>query len=68
MTQITTINPATDATVATYDLMSAATAFEKVEAGQAAFLDWRKNLMKRVRHTFATLPRHYVKRQMNLPR
>lgn len=42
MTQITTINPATDATVATYDLMSAATAFEKVEAGQAAFLDWRK--------------------------
>jgi succinate-semialdehyde dehydrogenase/glutarate-semialdehyde dehydrogenase len=42
MTQIITINPATDETIATYDLTSADTAFEKVEACHAAFLEWRK--------------------------
>ncbi len=41
MTKITTINPATEAKIATYDLMSADTAFEKVEACHAAFLEWR---------------------------
>jgi len=41
MTKIKTINPATEAEIATYDLMSAHTAFEKVEACHAAFLEWR---------------------------
>lgn len=38
---ITTTNPATDATLATYDLMSADMAFKKLEASQAAFTDWK---------------------------
>lgn len=42
MTKITTINPAAEEVIATYDVMSAAAAFEKVEACHAAFLDWRK--------------------------
>ncbi len=42
MTQIQTVNPATDEPLATYDLMSADTAFDKVEASYAAFLEWKK--------------------------
>lgn len=42
MNQITTTNPATDEKIATYDLMSADTAFKKLEGCHAAFLDWRK--------------------------
>lgn len=42
MTQIQTVNPATDETLTTYDLISADTAFEKVEACHAAFLEWQK--------------------------
>jgi len=42
MTQITTINPATDEAIATYDLMNASAAFEKVKACHTAFLDWRE--------------------------
>jgi succinate-semialdehyde dehydrogenase / glutarate-semialdehyde dehydrogenase len=38
---ITTTNPATDETLATYDLMSAETAFGKLEASHAAFTDWK---------------------------
>jgi len=38
---ITTNNPATKATIQTYDLMDEAAAFEKVEACYAAFLQWR---------------------------
>ncbi len=38
---ITTNNPATKATINTYDLMDEAAAFEKVEACYAAFLQWR---------------------------
>ncbi|GHA95934.1 hypothetical protein GCM10009069_18500 [Algimonas arctica] len=41
MTQITTINPATDTKIASYDVMSSDQAFDKVERCQAAFLDWR---------------------------
>ncbi|KDA03151.1 NAD-dependent succinate-semialdehyde dehydrogenase [Hyphomonas oceanitis] len=38
---ITTTNPATDETLATYDLMSAETALGKLEASHAAFMDWK---------------------------
>ncbi|WP_309672640.1 NAD-dependent succinate-semialdehyde dehydrogenase [Gemmatimonas sp.] len=41
MTRITTINPATEDTIATYELMGTDAAFEKVEACHAAFLQWR---------------------------
>ncbi|MGY3038603.1 succinate-semialdehyde dehydrogenase/glutarate-semialdehyde dehydrogenase [Rhodanobacter sp. TND4EL1] len=42
MKTITTTNPATKETITTYDLMSKDTAFEKVEACHAAFLQWKK--------------------------
>jgi succinate-semialdehyde dehydrogenase/glutarate-semialdehyde dehydrogenase len=42
MTQITTVNPATEETIATYDLTDTETAFKKIEACHAAFLEWRK--------------------------
>ena len=42
MSQIRTINPATEATINSYDLMSAEGAFAKVEACHAAFLKWQK--------------------------
>ncbi|MEL7182394.1 MAG: NAD-dependent succinate-semialdehyde dehydrogenase [Pseudomonadota bacterium] len=41
MTAFSTINPATDCELVGYDLMSAETAFRKVEKCHAAFLDWR---------------------------
>ena len=41
MAQISTINPATDAEIATYDLMSQETAFGIIEDCHAAFQDWR---------------------------
>ncbi|ALE17221.1 Succinate-semialdehyde dehydrogenase [NAD] [Altererythrobacter epoxidivorans] len=41
MAQITTNNPATRETIATYDLMSKDEAFAKIEAAHEAFLDWR---------------------------
>jgi succinate-semialdehyde dehydrogenase/glutarate-semialdehyde dehydrogenase len=41
MTHITTINPATDETIAQHELMNEETALEKLEACHAAFLDWR---------------------------
>ena len=42
MTQIRTVNPATEETIASYDMISADMAFKKVEACHAAFLEWRK--------------------------
>lgn len=42
MTQISTVNPATDKTITTYDLISADAAFKKVEAAHAAFQQWRQ--------------------------
>ena len=42
MTRIITTNPATDEPIATYDLMSADAAFEKIETCHIAFLDWRE--------------------------
>jgi len=41
MTQITTINPATDQTIATYDLMDKQAAFEKLDRAHEAYLGWR---------------------------
>ncbi|MGJ8545411.1 MAG: NAD-dependent succinate-semialdehyde dehydrogenase [Sulfitobacter sp.] len=41
MSKITTINPATEEEIATYELMSEAEAVSKLEACHAAFLDWR---------------------------
>lgn len=41
MNQITTINPANDTEIKTYDVMDAQTAFAKVEKCHAAFQDWR---------------------------
>jgi len=40
-TTITTINPATEAAITTYEFMSRDAAFERVEACHAAFLQWR---------------------------
>ncbi len=41
MTQISTTNPATEKTIATYDVMTSETAFDKIEKCHAAFRDWR---------------------------
>ena len=42
MSRITTINPATEEEIMSYDLMTEAEAVEAVEACHAAFLKWRK--------------------------
>ncbi|MGB3408388.1 MAG: NAD-dependent succinate-semialdehyde dehydrogenase [Jannaschia sp.] len=42
MSKITTINPATEEKIQTYDLMTEAEAVDRLEACHAAFLDWRK--------------------------
>ncbi|PJI84501.1 succinate-semialdehyde dehydrogenase/glutarate-semialdehyde dehydrogenase [Yoonia maricola] len=41
MTQISTINPATEETIATYDVMTSDVAFDKIEKCHKAFLAWR---------------------------
>jgi succinate-semialdehyde dehydrogenase/glutarate-semialdehyde dehydrogenase len=42
MSTITTINPATEQPIKTYELMSEAEATRRLEASHAAFLEWRK--------------------------
>ena len=42
MSKITTINPATEEEIQTYDRMSESEAIDRVEACHAAFLEWRK--------------------------
>jgi len=42
MTQIKTVNPATDTQIATYALMGAETAHTMIEQCHAAFLEWRQ--------------------------
>lgn len=42
MSNITTINPATEETIETYELMSEDEAVRRLEASHAAFLEWRK--------------------------
>jgi succinate-semialdehyde dehydrogenase/glutarate-semialdehyde dehydrogenase len=41
MTQISTTNPATEETIATYDVMTSDVAFDKIEKCHEAFLEWR---------------------------
>lgn len=41
MAQITTINPATDEKISSYELMSKEAAFDKVKSAHEAFLQWR---------------------------
>ena len=42
MSTITTINPATEEEIRTYDIMTEREAMDRVEACHAAFLEWRK--------------------------
>ncbi len=42
MSKIKTVNPATEVTITSYDMMSLETAVSKVEACHVAFLDWRE--------------------------
>ncbi|MEH6832130.1 MAG: aldehyde dehydrogenase family protein, partial [Sulfitobacter sp.] len=42
MTQISTINPATDAKIADYDVMTRDAAFAKVQSCHDAFTEWRQ--------------------------
>ncbi|KQI70550.1 succinate-semialdehyde dehydrogenase [Loktanella sp. 5RATIMAR09] len=46
MTQISTTNPATEKKIATYDVMTPETAFDKIEKCHAAFRDWRTKTHK----------------------
>lgn len=46
MTQIRTINPATDKMIATYNLMTSDAAFDKIENCHSAFLEWRSKSHK----------------------
>lgn len=41
MSQITTVNPANDETLSTYDKIDKKAAFEKIDAAQAAFENWK---------------------------
>ncbi|MDA3858738.1 MAG: aldehyde dehydrogenase family protein, partial [Roseovarius sp.] len=41
MTQISSINPATEETISQFDLMDEKTEFSKIEAAHAAFLNWK---------------------------
>ncbi|WP_187432358.1 Succinate-semialdehyde dehydrogenase [NADP(+)] 1 (plasmid) [Roseobacter fucihabitans] len=41
MTHISTTNPATEETIATYDVMTSDVAFDKIEKCHEAFLEWR---------------------------
>lgn len=42
MSTLTTTNPATEESIATYDLMSEGSAFARIDASHAAFLEWRR--------------------------
>ena len=42
MPTITTVNPATEQVIQTYDLMSERDAMDRVDACHAGFQDWRK--------------------------
>ena len=53
MSKITTINPATEEEIQTYDLMSEHEATERVEACHDAFLKWRE-VPRKDRATYLT--------------
>src|ERR687887_814835 len=48
--QLTTINPATEEVINTYDIMTKEQISEKAKKAQNAFLDWKKDVQKRADH------------------
>jgi succinate-semialdehyde dehydrogenase/glutarate-semialdehyde dehydrogenase len=48
--QITTINPATEEVINTYEIMTKEQIIEKAKKAQNAFLDWKKDIHKRADH------------------
>jgi succinate-semialdehyde dehydrogenase/glutarate-semialdehyde dehydrogenase/succinyl-CoA reductase len=48
--QLTTINPATEEAINTYDIMTKEQISEKAKKAQNAFLDWKKDIQKRADH------------------
>ena len=48
--QITTINPATEEVVKTYEIMTKEQIKEKTKKAQSAHLDWKKDIQKRADH------------------
>ena len=48
--QITTINPATEEVVNTYEIMTKEQIKEKTKKAQNAFTDWKKDIQKRADH------------------
>ena len=50
--QITTINPATEEVVNTYEIMTKEQIKEKTKKAQNALSDWKKDIQKRVDHIY----------------
>src|SRR5215469_8921059 len=48
--QLTTINPATEEVMNTYELMTKEQINDKAKKAQNAFLDWKKDIRKRADH------------------
>jgi len=48
--QITTINPATEEVINTYEMMTEDQINEKTKKAQNAFVDWKKDIQKRADH------------------
>lgn len=48
--QLTTINPATEEVINTYEIMTKAQINEKTKKAQNTFLDWKKDVQKRADH------------------
>jgi len=48
--QLTTINPATEELVNTYEIMTKEQISEKAKKAQNAFSDWKKDIQKRADH------------------
>jgi acyl-CoA reductase-like NAD-dependent aldehyde dehydrogenase len=48
--QLTTINPATEEVVNTYEIMTKEQISEKTKKAENAFLDWKKDVQKRADH------------------
>jgi acyl-CoA reductase-like NAD-dependent aldehyde dehydrogenase len=50
--QLTTINPATEEVINTYDIMTKEQICEKTKKAQNAFLDWKKDIQNRADHIY----------------
>ena len=48
--QLTTINPATEEVINTYEIVTKEQIKEKTKKAQKAFLDWKKDVQKRADH------------------